>query len=68
MLTSHWDFGDGTSVDGMEVQHAFTHPGEYDVRVSVTGLGAITNSKVLTVSVAGDVSTRFEPADKHRSE
>jgi alpha-galactosidase len=68
VLTSHWDFGDGTSVDGMEVQHAFTHPGEYDVRVSVTGLGAITNSKVLTVSVAGDVSTRFEPADKHRSE
>ena len=55
-------------MDGMEVQHAFTHPGEYTVNATVTGLNAATNRKTFTVSISGDVSTRFEPADKQRPE
>jgi hypothetical protein len=66
VLSCHWDFGDGSSLDGMKVQHAYTHPGEYDVHVTATGLDAITNSKTLTVSISGNVSTRFVPADKRR--
>jgi alpha-galactosidase len=68
VLTCHWDFGDGSSMDGMEAQHAFTHPGAYEVHATVTGLGAITNRKTFTVAVSGDVSTRFDPADKQRPE
>ena len=68
VLTCHWDFGDGTSMDGMEVQHAFTHAGEYDVQATVTGLDAITNRRTLTVDVSGDVPTRFEQTDKQRPE
>jgi hypothetical protein len=64
VLACHWDFGDGSSLEGMEVHHAYTHPGDYIVNVTATGLEAITNSKTLTVSIAGKVSTRFVPADK----
>ncbi len=68
VLRCHWDFGDGTSSDGTEVQHAFTHSGEYVVQATVTGLDATTNRNTLTVSISGDVSTRFKPAEKQRAE
>jgi alpha-galactosidase len=67
VLTCHWDFGDGTSADGLKVQHAFTHAGDYDVQVTVTGLGAVTNRNSSRVSIAGDVSTRFDPQAKQRT-
>jgi alpha-galactosidase len=68
VLGCHWDFGDGSSLDGMQVEHAFTHSGNYDLQVTVTGLDSITNLKTFTVSISGDVSTRFVPADKQRPE
>ena len=68
VLTCHWDFGDGTSMDGMQVQHAFTHPGNYDVDITVTGLDAATNRKSVKVSISGEVATRFEQANKQRPE
>ena len=68
LLTCHWEFGDGSSTDGMEVQHAFTHSGDYEVRVTVTGLDATTNRKTLKVSISGDVSTRFNPSENQRPE
>jgi alpha-galactosidase len=67
VLTCHWDFGDGSSADGLKVQHAFTHTGEYDVQVTVTGLGGIANRKTSRVAITGDVSTRFEPQAKQRA-
>jgi alpha-galactosidase len=66
VLTCHWDFGDGSSEDGLRVQHAFTHAGDYDVQVTVEGLGAVTNRKTARVSIAGDVSTRFDQEAKQR--
>jgi alpha-galactosidase len=66
VLTCHWDFGDGSSTDGLEAQHAFTHAGEYDVQVTVTGLGAVANRKTSRVSITGDVSTRFDQEAKQR--
>jgi hypothetical protein len=68
VLTCHWDFGDGSSLDGMQVKHAFTHPGRYEVQATVTGLDATTNHKTVTVSISGEVPTRFEPAEKMRAE
>ena len=68
VLRCHWDFGDGTSMDGMEARHAFTHSGNYDVHATVTGLDAATNRRTLMVSVSGDVSTRFEHGEKRRPE
>jgi len=68
VLTCHWDFGDGTSLDGMQVMHAFTHAGRYEVQATVTGLDAATNRKTVTVSITGEVPTRFEAAEKMRAE
>jgi PKD repeat protein len=68
VLTCHWDFGDGSSLDGMQVKHAFTHAGRYDVQATVTGLDGATNRKTMTVSISGEVPTRFEAAEKMRAE
>lgn len=66
VLTCRWEFGDGSVMEGTQVRHAYTHPGEYEVNVSVTGLAATTNRKTVRVSISGDVSTRFDPASKQR--
>jgi alpha-galactosidase len=68
VLTCHWDFGDGSNMDGLQVQHAFTHSGDYEVHATVTGLGATTNRKTFTVSISSDVSTRFRQSEKQRPE
>jgi hypothetical protein len=68
VLACHWDFGDGTSIDGMRVHHAYTHPGEYPVAVTVTGLDSVTNRRTLTVIIAGTIPTRFDPARNRRAE
>jgi alpha-galactosidase len=68
VLICHWDFGDGTTMDGMKVHHTYTEPGEYRVRVTVTSLDAVSNAKTVTVSVSGNIPTRFVPADKKRPE
>ena len=68
VLDCHWDFGDGTSLDGMEVRHAFTHSGDYVVQATATGLDGATNRKTLAVAITGEVPTRFEQGDKQRPE
>ena len=66
VLACHWDFGDGSSMDGMKVTHTFTHAGDYTVQVLTTGLGAATTRKTLSVSVSGEVSTLFDQTKKQR--
>jgi hypothetical protein len=68
VLSCHWDFGDGSSEDGIKIQHAYTQSGEYTVRVTATGIEAITNSITATVKVSGNIATRFVPANKKRPE
>jgi PKD repeat protein len=68
VLACHWEFGDGSSMDGMEVTHAFAHAGDYTVQVTSQGLGATTNRKTFTVSVSGEVSTQFVKECKQRPE
>lgn len=67
VLACHWEFGDGSSVDGIRTTHAYTHSGEYKIHVTATGLDATTNSMVLTIPVSGNVTTMFVPEDKQRS-
>jgi len=62
----HWDFGDGVESDGVEVSHAYTHPGSYTVKVTATGLDATKSTKRLELHVTGGISTEFIPARKQR--
>jgi len=68
VLACHWDFGDGSTEDGMKVQHAYTQSGTFTVRATGTGLEASTSTKTLTVTVSGNISTRFVPTEKKRPE
>jgi hypothetical protein len=68
ILICHWEFGDGSSQDGMKAEHAYTHSGEYDVRATASGLDGITSFRTTKISISGNVSTRFVPADKRRPE
>jgi alpha-galactosidase len=68
VLTCHWDFGDGTTLDGMKVHHTYTHSGEYSVHATATMLDTIASSKTVTVSISGSIPTRFAPAEKKRPE
>ena len=68
MLTCHWDFGDGTSADGLRVQHAYTESGNFGVAATATGLSGLTSRKSQNVTVNGTVSTRFEPSRNRRAE
>jgi len=67
LLACHWDFGDGTSLEGTRVHHAYTRPGDYQVAVSVTGLDSMTIHKTLTVTIAGSIATRFDPTQIRRA-
>ncbi len=68
VLTCNWDFGDGSTEDGMKAQHTYTQSGEYTVRVTATGLEASTSSRTFTVKISGNIATRFVPANKKRPE
>jgi hypothetical protein len=68
VLVCHWDFGDGSAEEGMKVHHAYTQSGKYTVRATGTGLAANTNSKTLTLTISGNISTQFVPEEKQRPE
>lgn len=46
-----WDFGDGGGTSGAQVQHAYTAPGTYTVRLTVTDLNGATSSDTLQAAV-----------------
>jgi alpha-galactosidase len=66
ILTCHWDFGDGVTLDGIKVQHAYTRPGKYSVKVTATGLDGMESAKEMAVAVSGNIATKFMPSEKKR--
>lgn len=48
----HWDFGDGSSADGTEVEHRFGTPGSYNVTLTVTGADGVQAKDVMRVHIA----------------
>ena len=54
-----WDFGDGTTGQGVEVSHTYGEVGEYSVTLTVSFPNGGTNSQTERVSVAGEPAARF---------
>lgn len=56
-----WDFGDGVSVEGMSVEHAYTHSGSYTVHAHSVGISGAAADKTFPVTITGSVNTKFTP-------
>jgi hypothetical protein len=68
ILNFHWDFGDGVALDGAEARHTYTHAGQYQVKLSVTGIDGLGEVKTLPIQISGEIDTRFLPDQKRRPE
>ena len=49
----HWDFGDGSSADGEQVEHVYTVEGSHELRLTVTDDDGATGELTRTISVDG---------------
>lgn len=54
----HWDFGDGANADGAAAEHAYTAPGDYTVKLTVTDRQGKSDSCNATIVVTPADTTR----------
>jgi alpha-galactosidase len=54
------------TVEGSEVNHAYTLPGEYDVRLTATGLSGLSAEDHFPVRISGRMPTTFDPQNIKR--
>ena len=66
ILCYQWDFGDGVSLEGTHVTHAYTRAGTYQVKVVAMGLDGRNGEDSFSLPVSGSISTRFSPALNQR--
>jgi len=66
VVSYRWNLGDGVTLEGREVSHAYTKPATYQVTVTAIGLGGLSNEDSFSLLVSGSVSTIFVPAEKRR--
>jgi alpha-galactosidase len=66
VLSWHWDFGDGVSVEGREAGHAYTEPGAYVVHLTATGLDGVTTEEHEQIQITGHIPTTFQPEKNRR--
>ncbi|MCK4614760.1 MAG: PKD domain-containing protein [Thermoplasmata archaeon] len=50
-LSYHWDFGDGTTAEEMDVTHTFINPGDYEVKLTVTDDENASNTTSVHITV-----------------
>ena len=66
VLSYRWDFGDGVTTEGADVNHAYTEPGEYSVHLVATGLSGLTVEDHFQVRISGHMPTIFDPQTNKR--
>ncbi len=50
----HWSFGDGTTGNGIAIQHTYNNPGTYLVKLTVTDSRGGQGEKTVTITVTGN--------------
>jgi alpha-galactosidase len=68
VLTYKWSFGDGIDSEGIHVNHAWTEPGDYEVRLTATGIDSTSADQSFKVHITGRMPTDFVPASNRRFE
>jgi len=66
VLSYQWDFGDGVSLKGPRVTHAYTHEGSYAVKLTALGLDGLAAVDSSQLQVSGAIPTRFVPNENQR--
>ncbi len=66
VLSYQWDFGDGVSLNGPQVTHAYTHEGSYAVKLTALGLDGLAAVDSSRLQVSGAIPTRFVPKENQR--
>ena len=66
VVSYRWNFGDGVTQEGSEVNHAYTEPGEYKVHLTATGLGGLSAEDDFELSISGHMPTTFDPRSIQR--
>ena len=66
VLSYLWDFGDGVALQGREVNHAYTEPGKYSVRVTAAGLSGLSSEDDFEVTISLHMPTTFDPPNIQR--
>jgi hypothetical protein len=66
VLSYQWDFGDGVSLNGAHVTHAYTHEGQYIVKLRAVGLDGLAAADSSQLQVSGAIPTRFVPRENQR--
>ncbi len=66
VISYRWDFGDGVSLQGTKVNHAYTHAGNYSVKLSAQGLDGLASKDSFLLPVTGSISSTFSPAEYKR--
>lgn len=66
VVSYRWDFGDGVSLTGAQVSHAYTQANTYSVKLMAQGLDGLTAVDSFRLQVMGFISTKFVPAEKQR--
>lgn len=54
-----WDFGDGSTADGLLINHVYSEPGYYDVNLTVTLPDGTSSREYLKVGVSGEDLLEF---------
>ncbi len=65
-LAYHWDFGDGTSAEGLSADHAYTREGVYTVALKVAGLDGISATKTSAITIQGTIKTTYDVENSRR--
>jgi hypothetical protein len=68
VLSYRWNFGDGVTLMGTQVSHAYTQAGSYLVKLTANGLDGLSGQDTFRFIVSGSISTGFVPAENRRYE
>jgi alpha-galactosidase len=66
VLRYRWNFGDGVELEGPQVSHAWTEPGDYTVHLTANSLDQTQIDQTFSVHVTGAMPTTFTPSQIRR--
>lgn len=66
VLSYRWDFGDGVSLQGAHVTHAYTRAGTYRVNLVADGLDGQSSNDSFPFPISGSIPTKFAPTQNRR--